>query len=64
MHPGPVRLRSLRLSVLALALLPILLATTGCGSPEEPSEIPASPPPGKGLPKFAEASSLPPRSLG
>ncbi len=65
MHPGSARLRPRRLlPVLALALIPLLLATAGCGSPEEPSEIPTSPPPGKGLPKIVEAGSLPPRTFG
>ncbi|WP_165248641.1 hypothetical protein [Paludisphaera soli] len=65
MHLGsPLRRRLLGFLAAALALIPFLLATPGCGSPEEPSEVPASPPPGKGLPKFAEAASLPPRSLG
>ncbi|AMV36330.1 hypothetical protein [Planctomyces sp. SH-PL62] len=61
---GPVRRRP-RLApaslILGLALALALAATGGCGGEDEPTEIPASPPPGKGLPRFADAPGLPAR---
>ena len=48
-----------RRGLAVLAAAAALLASGGCGGGgEEPSEVPKSPPPGQGLPKFAEA--LPP----
>lgn len=50
-----MHLRSVRHRLRLLVALSALGLAAGCGGPEEPSEIPASPPPGKGLPRFAQA---------